>query len=288
MGGDCGSSCGRAAGENRLSTELPPLVQLDGSWTFQAQFKALAACSAVDDLSFKENSVKCVTDRGRTEGALRLKTALQLAFTKCSAKESQKPEKVPSDAKKAPIDVEESHTRHEVQKLMRHLQSLEKAGPGAKRDQQALDVLNELKRLPISVGCLKATKVPAELNKPCWKSSQVSEAVREKAALLVHSWRTLYRCQAPGSLEGVSAAFLPKRAQLLAVELEETIHGQFPRTRSYIETVEALCEVLQKELQFGRRMLTGGASAQEVVKHVVELLTLQKVQQKHKLLAASK
>lgn len=67
--------------------QLGSRIQLDGAWSFKAQIDALRACNQEDaagrraaggscqgdsgerqeDFTFRENSVKEVTDRGRTE-----------------------------------------------------------------------------------------------------------------------------------------------------------------------------------------------------------------------------
>ncbi|OLQ10445.1 hypothetical protein AK812_SmicGene5847 [Symbiodinium microadriaticum] len=66
--GKCGGGGCREAGGK---------VQLDGAWSFKAQLNALGSVNQEEDFSFRQNSVKEVTDRGRAEGISRLQKVLQ-------------------------------------------------------------------------------------------------------------------------------------------------------------------------------------------------------------------
>eukprot|EP00930_Biecheleria_cincta_P101580 TRINITY_DN93222_c0_g1_i1.p1 TRINITY_DN93222_c0_g1~~TRINITY_DN93222_c0_g1_i1.p1 ORF type:complete len:305 (+),score=80.83 TRINITY_DN93222_c0_g1_i1:44-958(+) len=261
--------------ENQLSKEFGGFKpQLDGSWSFQAQFNAIAAMSAEDDWSFKEGSVKDVTDRGRGEAVRKLQDALEDTIEKNPpparlssllyrpGRQCDEDEEDGGIAKAAAADaaVAEVQLRKDVRSLLAPLRELEKLPPSGSRNGAALDIFRQLKRLRITVDCLKATKIAVELNKPCWRGALASKDVQEAAGALVKNWRSMYRTQTGQSVEKYSQ----RRFRLVAVDMEESTYGANPKMAQYCKTVDRLCKELRKDPELCRELLAGTSSGAEL------------------------
>eukprot|EP00933_Yihiella_yeosuensis_P048886 TRINITY_DN45342_c0_g1_i1.p1 TRINITY_DN45342_c0_g1~~TRINITY_DN45342_c0_g1_i1.p1 ORF type:complete len:286 (+),score=61.61 TRINITY_DN45342_c0_g1_i1:59-859(+) len=256
-------------------------VQLDGEWSFQAQFRALGACHVEDDLAFKESSVKDISDRGRSEGVLRFQTALEEGLSRSSSQLKGKrkaPEAEEDDGGIAAASASdgkliEAEVRRDVRALMVPLRELSQVSPTPSTNAAVLEIFRQLRRLQVSVDCLKATKVAAELNQPCWKGDQVSQEVREAAASLVRRWRSMYKSQASTSDE---PKIDERKCRCMAVDLEACTHGQMPKTSMYCRSVEVLCEIIRRDADLCRRMVFGTESIQDLVgKNILKIKTAQ-------------
>jgi len=270
--------------ENKLCREASGRIQLDGQWSFQAQFNALGACNQEDDNSFKENSVKEITDRGRVEGAARLQQALEasLASDGLSSLLKHAPRDRPLKRKALAEDADgglteaaaandaaaESEVRKSVRALLQPLRELEKVAGSPARNNAALDIFRQLRRLNVTVNVLKATKVAAELNKPCWKGMQAAPEVRQAASSLVRSWKNMYRAQA-GAVDDVSEANLTKGCHRLSINLEESVHAKCPKTQHYCRVVEVLCAEIQSAPSLSRDMMLGSANGKDLLQRIV-------------------
>lgn len=283
--------------ENQLSREFGGFKPvLDGSWSFQAQFNAIAAMSAEDDWSFKEGSVKDVTDRGRGEAVRKLQEALEETIEENPpparlssllyrpGKDAAEDEDDGGIAKAAAADaaVAEVQLRKDVRALLVPLHELEKLPASASRNGAVLDIFKQLKRLRISTDCLKATKIAVELNKPCWRGALASKEVRETASALVKNWRSMYRTQTGTSVEKVSQ----RRFRLVAVDMEESTYGSDPKMAQYCKTIERLCKELRKDPELCRELLAGTSSGAELRLRVSERVKREQLTKKKKSEAA--
>lgn len=251
--------------ENKAGTPLGgDRVQLDGAWSFEAQIGAIKSCNKVDDLSFKEKSVKDVSDRGRTEGAARLQQVLEDVLSSAPSK----PAKAATAAPKTNglEQAEETEVRREVRGLLQVLQGLRTdGGPVAKRNAIAMDVLRQLDSLNVSVACLKSTKIAAELNQPYWRGTEVSEEVRRYASSLVREWRAMYKAETGGTTSAISPAVLARKCKSLSMDLEECAYGRHQRVAQYIEVVNCLCGVLKADYNAGKELLDGTLLPKQLV-----------------------
>eukprot|EP00931_Biecheleriopsis_adriatica_P050973 TRINITY_DN29531_c0_g1_i2.p1 TRINITY_DN29531_c0_g1~~TRINITY_DN29531_c0_g1_i2.p1 ORF type:complete len:290 (-),score=58.03 TRINITY_DN29531_c0_g1_i2:209-1078(-) len=265
---------GGGGGENKPVREVGSRIQLDGTWGFQAQFNAIAACTREDDNSFKENSVKEVTDRGRAEAAARLQRALEEALEQDSSDRTSKRKASAIEDERdrgltEAVKTAEAEVRRDVRALLSPLKELEKVAGSDASNNAALDIFRQLKRLRMTVDCLKATKIAVELNKPCWRGSQAMPEVRDAASSLVRSWRSMYRAQA-GKAEGISEATKQRRFRLLSVDLEASAHGMSPKIQQYCRVIEELCEAIVNDPQLCRDLVQGSIPGNQLVGKMVQ------------------
>lgn len=219
------------------------------------------------DLAFKEKSVKDITDRGRAEGASRLQQALEEALQSLPPL----PQPLPASVQEDVDSLEEAELRRDVRDLVRPLASLREVGNSVARNTAVMEILLQLRKLQLTVSCLKATKVAAELNQPCWRGDKVSAEVRELAASLVRKWRAIYRSQvvAPATL---SASAVRRRCRNVAMDLEECTHGHFPRSVHYVQLVEAVCRFLLHDAERTRKLFSGTLATSDIVSKLAEVL----------------
>ncbi|CAE8614227.1 unnamed protein product, partial [Polarella glacialis] len=194
-----------------------------------------------------ERSVKEVTDRGRVEGAARLQVALEEALENVPRLEPptakrKATEAFESDSLEPAIAAEAAHVeaelRRDVRALLKPLQQLQQVRPSADSNAAALNIFRQLRRMQVSVDCLKATKIAIELNKPFWRGSQAAPEVRDAASSLVKSWRHMYRAQEAGGADGTSPAAQARKCRLLCVDLEEYAHSKCPKSTLYCRLIE--------------------------------------------------
>lgn len=274
--------------ENKLSFEVGPKLQIDGSWNCAAQSRVLAMCGRPDDLSFVESSVKDITDKGRTKAAAYLQKILEQLL---GAAATQKPERTatvedgilkrkasalgtgssPSSSSTAPGSApvptappEETDMRQEVRKGLNDLQKIRLAG-GADTSS-AIEILHRLDLQPMSLSCLKITKIAAEVNDGFWKNNQVA-MIRDLARELVQRWRSLYRAET-GTAAAAANPIGPQRLRTTSMFLEESCHTLFQKVKPYASLMEALAERLEQEPQTARELAIGGISSMEFVKKV--------------------
>ncbi|CAJ1414884.1 unnamed protein product [Effrenium voratum] len=266
----------RFAEVGRLTLQVGGSVQLDGTWSFQAQFKALGACNQEapvstlvvtnDDWSFKENSVKEVTDRGRKEGITRLQGVLAECSERAPEPKKRKIKDLDNEDDQKILEAlgeAELELRRNVKALLAPLKELEKHR-GEASDGAALAIFRQLRRLNVTVDTLKATRIAAELNKPCWRGSQASSAVRSAATALIKNWRSMYRSET-GQLDEKSDASKARRVRLLAVDLEEKVFDACHKMGEYCRVIELLCQELDQCRDTGDNLLQGNVSGHDLV-----------------------
>mmetsp|Transcript_49936 Transcript_49936/g.139838 ORF Transcript_49936/g.139838 Transcript_49936/m.139838 type:complete len:301 (-) Transcript_49936:44-946(-) len=268
-GNDGNSNSGRA--DNNNSFILQDRPNLDSGWSFTQQFAALARSAITeDDRTFKESSVKDVTDKGRAQGSAKLHAALVEVCAK-APKARRKPsagavlDAAPGERLLPLKDLDgltDAELRTEVGALCRRLQQFRADGPSRANEENAASVLLELERLPVTVRCLKATKIAAELNLPFWRSNEIPPGVRDHASALVKRWRTMYRCE-EGLPGGASAATHERRCRNLATDLESTLHSHKQRVNEYSELIQGACALLHFDPEATRSLLQGGISAKD-------------------------
>lgn len=288
MGGSGGDYGGRGTdgnnnsrgSESKMSVELDARPQLNSDWGFQAQFNAIKRMGAPDDLTFKENSVKEVTDKGRQRGVAVLQAALEEVVArivsvktcdrelKRSARGSgRSPKRELSPGAKA----DATELRREVRGLCQRLQLLRESGAlGAAGGADAFDLIRELGDLPVTVACLKATKVAVELNHADWRGVCVPTNVREHAAALVRRWLAMYRNEEgrPPQAGNVAKASQTRQCPNIAADLEEKTHATQPKAAKYVVLVESVCAFLRRDRSAAMGLFTGGSTSQSILADV--------------------
>mmetsp|Transcript_54662 Transcript_54662/g.159509 ORF Transcript_54662/g.159509 Transcript_54662/m.159509 type:complete len:276 (-) Transcript_54662:34-861(-) len=269
--------------ENQTSVLLSDgKAKLDGSWTFQAQFNALKTSQTQDDLTFRENSVKDVTDRGRQEGADRMQKALEIAWT--ATPPPKPPGQKALQMTPGPGEAEEAEVRREVKVHLKTLQRLREEGPTSKRDASVMNVLRQLRDLNVSVACLKATKIAAELNQPCWRGNEVSAELRRYSSSLVKEWRTMYRVETGTPEPAMSAAVRSRKSRRISMDLEESAYGRHQKVAHYMEVVDWTCKIIIGDNEVSNGLLAGTLPSKELLARSAEELRQQKACRKRQLL----
>jgi len=263
---------------------VPPeqRAQLDSSWSLEAQVGALKGSGAEDDLTFRESSVKDVTDRGRSQGAGQLQKALEHAMS------AAPPKPAPSAQPAAPAQTPEEKQREAelqrgVRELLLALRRSWQEGESAKRTAAAMTVLRQLSGLKVSVACLKATRIAAELNQPCWKGSDVAPEVRGLATSLVRDWRAMYRAQEGGSAPALSPAVLARKCRTVSMDLEECAYGKQQKVATYSDLVEGLCRLLAESHETSSGLLAGTVAVKQLVARVDEQVRRVQTQKRRRL-----
>jgi len=288
MGGSDGNSSSKGA-ENRNSIEFGGnRPKLSGEWSFKEQLAALRG--RVDpqmDFAFREGFVKDVTDKQRQAGHTRLESAFSDVLKRpLTEREKRKAAKAATTAAafkaiatgarplpvKTPDELSAAELREDVMVLAKRLQSLRKDGRVSKDAADCLDILYELEQLPMTVACLKATKIAVELNQPCWKASVNSE-VREHATSLVRQWRAMYRAE-EGLPDGVTVAANTRRCRNLSMDLEEAVYSKVQKVAPYAELIQATCALLHCDVDSARSLLQGGVSSKDFVQRAARKLQL--------------
>jgi len=241
---------------------------------FKYALAAIKACNREEDFTFRESTVKDVTDKGRQKAATSLQEALEDALQRAPPP----PEKEKATALKcvspgsgadslSSMAMSGSEIRQEVRSLLKVLQRHHldgaSAGPKEKHDAAVVDALRQLEQLPIDVTCLKSTKIAVELNQKCWQDNQVSEEVRERSAGLVRRWRSMYRAQGHGLRD--SSAASTRRARNVSMELEENVYGYSQHLTGYCEIIEGVISRFDRDPEATRGLLLGTTPASDFV-----------------------
>jgi len=275
MGDGNGNSKGR---DNKPVWEVKNKPNIDGSWGFKQQIGALKnSCDAEVDLTFKESTVKDVSDSVRAKSAAKLQEMLAGAL-----------KQPPSSKRKASIafngvsasvgagaagsshggfELPEPELRLEVKGLVQQLQRLRQDPNCEARSAAVIDILQQLEQLPITVSCLKATKIGAELNEPCWRTTDNSKEVKGRAAALVRRWRSMYRAE-NGNTDGVSVAAHERRCRNLSMDLEESAYSQVQRLSFYDDLILSVCELLKRDVDATRALMDGAITTKDFVGRV--------------------
>jgi len=283
-GGYDGNSNGGGA-ENKGSFEVLGKLQLDGSASCQQQSRILAYANREEDLSFKESSVKDITDKGRVKAAAMLQKVLEMllgatAAAQSSAKTAHIEDGIlkrkaatafgagaSSSSSSTNALVEDAPMRQEVREAMSQLKKIRLAG-GASVDNAVELIIHRLSKQPMSASCLKITKIATEINQPVWRNHQVAK-IKESSADLVQRWRSLYRGET-GASAAAPAPVGPQRLRTTSMFLEGSCHTLVQKVSLYVALMEAVAEQLQREPQAARELVIGGISSTEFVKKVAD------------------
>lgn len=266
---------GASKGDNQNCLLLSEKPQLDGSWSYQAQLRALDSCNPVEDLTFKESSVKDVSDAGRGQGAAKIQRVLT-EVSSALAQPASKRQKTNHG-----ISPQELEVCQEVCALMQQLQHFRNEGASSVQSKAVVDVLLLLKTLPINVACLKKTKIAAELNQPFWRGESISADVQKFASFLVRTWRNMYKAETEDAgPNGMSASILARTLKGLSSDLEESIYGHHPKIVQYTEHVDAVCERI-RDNRITEGLMAGSIKSKEFVKLVVDSVKKRHEQQRH-------
>jgi len=263
--------------------------QLDGSASCAAQVRVLSLCNQQEDLSFKESSVKDVTDKGRAQAAALLQNVLEQLVGAAAVKSPERTAKIeggilkrkassafgsaasPSSSSTA-APAEEAEMRQEVRSDLAELQKIRLAG-GA-RTSDAIEILHRLDLQEMTISCLKITKIAMEVNQGHWRNNQVA-MIRELSGGLVHMWRSLFRGEAAISqtgIPGTAATPAPigsQRLRTTAMFLEESCYGHVQTAAPYRALMQGVAEHLLQDPPRARDLAVGGISASDLVKKVV-------------------
>mmetsp|Transcript_7979 Transcript_7979/g.17784 ORF Transcript_7979/g.17784 Transcript_7979/m.17784 type:complete len:312 (-) Transcript_7979:56-991(-) len=281
MGSD-GNSNSTGSSERKLAMDFQgSQMKLDGSWTFQAQFNALAACNAVVDLSFKEGSIKDVSDVARMKGAKFIHEVLDdiVANQRPNFKRRRFSKRtlgtelvsvVNSENNKHWLSAED--VEKDVKFLLAELQRHRREPAGNVRDAMIADVLTQLEHLPVTLVCLQKTRLAIELNDPFWKGNTVSAVVREKSSALIRRWRAMLKAQVPGSIEESTATYA-RRSRNLSMDLEECAYGisqSAKKLGGYADLLEAAADKLRQNPRVVEALFTGNAEAKDFVADIAK------------------
>jgi len=279
-GGYDGNSNSKGS-DNRVSVEFTCKPQLDSAWSYDAQCRVLNNFNAEPDLSFKESSVKDVSDKGRERAAARLQEALEASLQRAPSPPRKK-HKVASAHSSSPqaavaahfgeLAIPDSEVRAEVTELLSQLREIRET-----RANRALsvDILRQLELKEVSVKCLKTTKIAVELNQPYWRGGMVTEEVRERATSLVRKWRAMYRAEA-GTSDAVSEAAnkqtLSRRCRNVAMDLEEASYAHQQKVSKYVEIIEGVVDHLLRDSVAVRSIMRGVTSTKDFVQRAASEL----------------
>jgi len=248
-------SMGTDPKEKQASQTLSFRPQLDGSLKTESQAKYLSNFFArEDDLTFKEGSVKDVSDRGRAQVVNALMQALVVAFRQAAAEEKA-PAATVGAAAIAPAWVlqdvlEQMEVLQQIRARGRPSECLSAAGP-----------LRKLATLPIDSATLKRTKVALELNHDFWKKAP-REEVRQMVAVLVRQWRNMYRSE-----QGTQTRRGPSERSVrnLATDLEECAYSRAPKSSHYANLVQDLLQKLERAPGTAAGLLDGTQRSMDLV-----------------------
>lgn len=210
--------------EKQGSATLSHVPQLDATKPIEKQAAALSnVLDKVDDLTFKETTVRDVSDRGRQKVVDDLMRSLASGLKKL--REQKRAEPASEDA---------LATQEEVSKQLGVLRGIRsKAG----NPVAAAEPLRRLSSLPIDGQILRKTKVALELNNDFWKRSKSPE-VKQMVATLVRDWRAQFRKEEEGPSE--------RTLRNSASDLEQASHALAPRTVQYSGLVNAIVRQLDQ------------------------------------------
>lgn len=244
-----------------------------------------------EDWSFRENSIRDVTDCGREDAIGALVKALGTAFKRAHAS----PQGAVSTARgdvdgpKLPL----SDPSDPVMELMKKLRAIRNAWTSTSTSSDpaaAIGVLRQLEGLPVDVECLKKTKIALELNHDFWKLHAGSDA-RERAASLVRKWKVMYRA---GQGKGGPSE---QRLRIAATDLESAVMYHFRRDRgdekvakntyarkhdtnhfqgalSHQKLTQEVINLLEKEPKLAVAQLEGHEKATDIVKKAGKALQM--------------
>lgn len=255
-------SFGTDRAEQSGSQTLQHKDQLDGSRSIESQARFIGNYgAAVDDLTFKESTVRQVTDRGRAKVVSELMQ--ELATQGKKARVAHRADQAAILAQSAAAGEPPSEAIQEVRAQLATLQGIRARGKPADI-VSARPPLDALSLLSIDAITLKKTKVAAELNQDYWKVRSAPE-VKRLAAALVQKWRSAYRREEDGPSE--------RTLRNTASALEESAHsaalrdaGRFGGAQQYNQLIEALLKKLTPELADG--LLEGREVALDLVGRV--------------------
>lgn len=301
-GGYDGNSSSKGS-ENKLSFEVSAKPHLDGSASCQQQCRVLASMNREEDLTFRENSIQDVTDKGRNKaacslqkvleqllgasavqtpdktthienGILKRKAASAFAPGSSPATSSTAPGSAPASKGAAPAA--ESQMRQEVRQDLAELQTIRLAGGG--RTNDAIETMKRLNTQHMTSSCLKITKIAAEVNQGFWRENQL-KVIRELAQDLVQGWRSLYREDA-----GISAPVAPtrigsQRLRTTSMFLEQSCYTHFQKATQYQALIGDIAERLLEDPVLAKDVAVGGISAADFIKKVVDRRRLTKAEQ---------
>lgn len=232
---------------------------LNGGGSIEGQAASLARMgNSVDDLSFKERSVRDISDRGRAKTVEDIMRALATAFK--SERERKKTEQINAAAVAAAAGqaVPQSATQQAVCAQLDILRRIRAKGK-APNPYVAAAPLQTLAALPINSEILKRTKVALELNHDFWRKT-APEDVRRMVNTLVREWKAAYRKEEDGPSE--------RTLRNSAAEIEESAQNVAPRKKEYSALVDGLLRKFLTSPEVGTSILDGCERAQELVSRI--------------------
>nr|ABI14322.1 unknown [Pfiesteria piscicida] len=259
---------GTDGAEKKASKVLSQQPTLDSTKPVERQAKSLTAFFAQeDDLTFKESSVKNISDRGRTRVIDALVEALGVAAAagEADARRKQRAAAAASESAPAVSAAPQSPpwVLEEVKTLLRSLLHIRTRGRAADI-LSAANPLTQLAALPIDSNVLKRTKVALELNNDFWKKSDVPE-IKNMVAVLVREWKNMFRNEKGAAAARKPRVFSARVLRNAATDLEESVHSKSPRVAQYQELIKAVIERLGQAPEQGLRFLDGAETSLALV-----------------------
>mmetsp|Transcript_97970 Transcript_97970/g.204365 ORF Transcript_97970/g.204365 Transcript_97970/m.204365 type:complete len:289 (+) Transcript_97970:61-927(+) len=248
--------------------------KLDSSWKLDRQLKALAACETkvgkTDDLTFKESSIKDVTDRGRGQVVEALMEALEKAIN-IADEETRRLALVDRQMAKNLAGSSQSSSqvpKHVYDEVKSHREALARfRKSGRTVDQPIAECLAQLGRLPIDARVLKETKVALELNHEFWRKSPET-AVRNYITELVTEWKNKFRAETGNYPEPKKKVYSQRALKNTATDLEGAAYNRVPRLLEYQQVIKAILTRFLEAPKQAVGIMEGGRSSESVVKDV--------------------
>eukprot|EP00747_Dinoflagellata_sp_TGD_P167355 gnl/TRDRNA2_/TRDRNA2_191598_c0_seq1.p1 gnl/TRDRNA2_/TRDRNA2_191598_c0~~gnl/TRDRNA2_/TRDRNA2_191598_c0_seq1.p1 ORF type:complete len:680 (+),score=117.52 gnl/TRDRNA2_/TRDRNA2_191598_c0_seq1:141-2180(+) len=250
---------------------METVVRPDGSWSV-VEPPVTFDCgspSTLEDCSFEESSMQDVTDNMRMKAVSKLCLVIEEALRKS-------PPPTSTGAALGALALPKAHVQEEVCAILQQLQMIRQAGVIGHADT-AVDALRELELLPVSVSCLKTTKIAAELNHPSWRDTTVPPEARERAASLVRRWRVMFRAEGEGNLAD-STHELTRKSRNVARDLEESCYDHSQRHGLYEEVISEVAEALMADQEAARGLVSGTVTSKERLQMAAKRIQHQKEQ----------
>jgi len=164
---------------------------------------------------------------------------------------------------------------------LKTLQRLRGDVPSTNRNTAALHVMRQLSDLDVSVGCLKATKVAAELNQPFWRGTEVSADVRRFATSLVKEWRVMFRNETGTTEVAMNPEVRSRKCRTISMDLEESAYGWCQKVAKYMEIVDWTCKIILGDGEVSKALLAGTLGCKELLTRAAEEVKRQRARLKH-------
>jgi hypothetical protein len=231
--------------ENSAAGAVANGPQLGGTQSIESQATSLSRQqNKVDDLTFRERSVRDVSDRGRMKVMEDIMRSLAVGVKR--EREQQRAQKA-------------GQTSQVEQDICSQVARLQEIRSSARDPAAAAEPLRRLAATRMDGLLLRKTKVALELNQDFWKRCS-SLQVKQMVVTLVKDWRAVYRKEEDGPSE--------RTLRNAAADLENSTHVLAPRTAQYSNLVNALLGRLEQVPSIASSIIDGRQGSLDLVTKV--------------------